>query len=82
MFRIHKVFDASTVANRQLISQVQAMLRVQFHGLEERDIAKLPAQLADPMKYRFRSILLVAEDGAGRWSNAADRPDWTLQPLR
>jgi len=65
MFRIHKVFDVTTATNRQLLSQVQAMLRVQFHELSERDIAKLPQQLANPLKYRFRSILLVAEDGTG-----------------
>ena len=63
MFRIHKIFDVTTPTNRQLLSQVQAMLRVQFNALSEKDIAKLPAQLANPMKYRFRSILLVAEDG-------------------
>jgi hypothetical protein len=40
------------------------MLRVQFQDLSERDIAKLPSQLANPLKHRFRSILLVAEDGA------------------
>jgi acetoin utilization deacetylase AcuC-like enzyme len=63
MFRIHKVFDVTTPTNRQLLSQVQAMLRVQFNELSEKDIAKLPAQLANPLKYRFHSILLVAEDG-------------------
>jgi len=61
MFRIHKVFDVTTQTNRQLLSQVQAMLRVQFNALSEKDIAKLPSQLANPLKYRFRSILLVAE---------------------
>ena len=63
MFRIHKVFDTSTPTNRQLLSQVQAMLRVQFDQLSEQDIAKLPKQLSNPLQYRFRSILLVAEDG-------------------
>jgi acetoin utilization deacetylase AcuC-like enzyme len=63
MFRIHKIFDVTTPTNRQLLSQVQAMLRVQFNALSEKDIAKLPSQLANPMKYRFRSILLVAENG-------------------
>jgi acetoin utilization deacetylase AcuC-like enzyme len=63
MFRIHRVFDASTPTNRQLIAQVQAMLRVRFDALGEKEIAQLPAQLANPMKYHFRSILLVAEDG-------------------
>ncbi len=64
MFRIHKVFDVTTPTNRQLLSQVQAMLRVQFRDLSERDIAKLPSQLANPLKHRFRSMLLVAEDGS------------------
>lgn len=63
MFRIHKIFDVSSPSNRQLLSQVQAMLRVQFNGLSEKDITSLPVQLANPLKYRFRSILLVAEDG-------------------
>ncbi len=66
MFRIHRIFDATTPASRQLVAQVQAMLRVQFTGVPERDIAQLPARLANPLKYRFRSILLVAEDGAAR----------------
>ncbi len=63
MFRIHKVFDVTTPTNRQILSQVQAMLRVQFNDLSEKDIAKIPSQLANPLKYRFQSILLVAEDG-------------------
>lgn len=63
MFRIHKVFDVTTPTNRQILGQVQAMLRVQFNDLSERDISKLPSQLANPLKYRFQSILLVAEDG-------------------
>jgi acetoin utilization deacetylase AcuC-like enzyme len=63
MFRIHKIFDVTTPTNRQLLSQVQAMLRVQFDGLSEKDIAKLPRQLANPLQFRFRSILMVAEDG-------------------
>lgn len=64
MFRIHRIFDATTPANRQLVAQVQAILRVQFTGITEKDISQLPARLANPLKYRFRSILLVAEDGA------------------
>lgn len=63
MFRIHKVFDVTTPTNLQLLSQVQAMLRVQFNALSEKDIAKLPSQLTNPLKHRFRSLLLVAEDG-------------------
>lgn len=64
MFRIQKLHDVTTPANRRLVAQVQAMLRVQFHKLSEKDIAKLPTQLANPLKYSFRSILLVAEGDA------------------
>ena len=64
MFRIHKIFDVTTPTNRRLLSQVQAMLRVQFDRLSEKEITTLPARLAEPNKHRFRSILLVAEDGA------------------
>ncbi|MEX2494917.1 MAG: histone deacetylase family protein [Woeseia sp.] len=64
MFRIHRIFDVTTPANRHLLSQVQAMLRVQFNELSEKEIASLPARLANPLKYRFRSMLLVAENGA------------------
>ncbi len=62
MFRIRRVYDYVTPANRETISQAQGILRTQFPGLSQRDIAKLPKQLRNPLKYRFRSILFVAED--------------------
>jgi acetoin utilization deacetylase AcuC-like enzyme len=64
MFRILKILDVSTPTNRRLLSQVQAMLRVQIDQLSEKEIKSLPARLAEPHKHRFRSTLLVAEDGA------------------
>jgi acetoin utilization deacetylase AcuC-like enzyme/GNAT superfamily N-acetyltransferase len=62
MFRIRRVYDDVTPLNRGVISQVQEILRNQFPGLSPRDIAKLPKQLRNPLKYRFRTILFVAED--------------------
>jgi acetoin utilization deacetylase AcuC-like enzyme len=61
MFRIRRVYDDITPANQDAIAQVQEILRVQFPLLSRRDIKKLPEQLRNPMKYRFRSILFVAE---------------------
>ena len=61
MFRIRRVYDDITPANQSAIGQVQAILRDQFPLISKRDINKLPEQLRDPMKYRFRSILFVAE---------------------
>lgn len=66
MFRIRRLPDDSTPANRESLSQVQEILRTQFSGVDENDIAKLSDQLRDPLKYRFRSILYVAEGSRGR----------------
>lgn len=66
MFRIRCVYDDATPADKEAISQVQQILQAQFPGLAKRDIAKLPKQLRNPFKYRFRSILFVAEVARGR----------------
>ncbi len=66
MFRIRKIFDDVLPANRAAIEQVQSILRTQFSGLAASDIEKIPEQLHDPLKYRFRSVLFVAEDARGR----------------
>ncbi|HEX5420443.1 MAG TPA: acetylpolyamine amidohydrolase, partial [Gammaproteobacteria bacterium] len=62
MFRIRRIYDTATSANRERLVQVQAILRAQFPQLGEAQIRKLPDQLTNPLKFRFRSILLVAED--------------------
>jgi acetoin utilization deacetylase AcuC-like enzyme len=65
MFLIRRVYDDITPANKDAIQQVQIILRTQFPGISKRDIAKLPEQLRNPMKYRFRSILFIAEGTKG-----------------
>lgn len=62
MFRIRKVPDDSTPGNAETLRQVQAIWRARFPLVAEEDIATLPQKLRDPLKYRFRSVLLVAED--------------------
>jgi acetoin utilization deacetylase AcuC-like enzyme len=63
MFRIRKVFDGSSPRNRSAIDQVLEILRQQFPRTRQAEFEKLPQQLIDPLKYKYRSILLVAEDG-------------------
>ncbi|MFH1078784.1 MAG: acetylpolyamine amidohydrolase [Pseudomonadota bacterium] len=65
MFRIRQIYDDTIPANKIAIAQVQAILRVQFTGIREDEIAKLPERLKNPLKHRFRSILFVAEDSKG-----------------
>ncbi|MBN2078764.1 MAG: acetylpolyamine amidohydrolase, partial [Spirochaetes bacterium] len=60
MFSIRRIYDDTLPRDREAIAQVQAILRSQFAALDEQDIAKLPLQLSNPMKYRFKSILFVA----------------------
>jgi acetoin utilization deacetylase AcuC-like enzyme/GNAT superfamily N-acetyltransferase len=62
MFRIRRVFDSLTSVNKEAVSQVQGILRTQFSGLSEKEITELPKKLHNPLKYRFRSILFVADD--------------------
>jgi acetoin utilization deacetylase AcuC-like enzyme len=65
MFRIRRVYDDLLPANQEAIRQVKDILRAQFQQLPEQDIANLPEQLRNPLKYRFRSILFVAEGTKG-----------------
>ncbi|MGC9323940.1 MAG: histone deacetylase family protein [Desulfomonilia bacterium] len=66
MFRIRRVYDDSLPIDREAISQVKAILKSQFSALSESEIRNLPQTLRNPLKYRFRSILFVADDGRGR----------------
>lgn len=63
MFAIRRVYDCSLPSDRDALSQVQAILKAQFPLLGEDEARKIPDQLQDPMKHRFRAILFVAEDG-------------------
>ncbi len=61
MFRIRRMFDAVSSANREIVSQVQQILREQLPELNSADIDKIPEQLRNSLKHRFQSILYIAE---------------------
>lgn len=62
MFRIRRIYDLIQKRDRELVSQVQNLLREQFVYISEKDVLSLPDQLHDPLQFQFRSILFVAED--------------------
>ena len=66
MFRIRRIYDDVAPVNKLAVAQVQAILRSQFPLLREEQISMLPAALRNPLKYRFRSILFVADDSKGQ----------------
>jgi acetoin utilization deacetylase AcuC-like enzyme/GNAT superfamily N-acetyltransferase len=65
MFRIRRIFDDALTANRDAVMQVQKIIREQFPLLADSDIDKIPGMLRNPLKYRFKSILYIAEDFKG-----------------
>ncbi len=62
MFRIRKIEDDIAPANREAIRQVVEIMRRQFPRITQADLDKLPQQLHDPFRYKYRSMLFVAED--------------------
>lgn len=62
MFRIRKINDDISPANKAAIHQVVDIMRKQFPRITQADLDKLPRQLHDPFEYKYRSILFVAED--------------------
>jgi hypothetical protein len=65
MFRIRRIYDDILPVDRGVIAQAQNILRTQFPLISEEVVKKLPEQLRNPLKYRFRSILFVAEGAKG-----------------
>lgn len=65
MFRIRKIYDDTSVANRHAIEQVQSIIQQQFPTARREDMERLPRQLRDPVEFKYRSILFVADDIAG-----------------
>jgi len=66
MFRIRKIYDVTSAANRDAIEQVQEIMRRQFPRTRSKDLSKLPRQLNDPLQYQYRTILFVAENAVGK----------------
>jgi len=66
MFRIRRIYDYVLPVNRKAVDEVREIIRRQFPGVKPADVAKLPEQLTNPFKYRFRSVIFVAE---GKGSN-------------
>lgn len=61
MLRIYRIYDDIPPMHQDAIRQVQDILRAQFSGLTEKEILQLPKKLRNPLKYRFRSLLFIAE---------------------
>ena len=71
MFRIRKIPDARTPANRTALAEAQDILRAQFPDVDRRDIDTLPEHLENPFAKRFVAEVFVAEDARAHVRAAA-----------
>ena len=65
MFRIRRVFDDLLPVDQAAIAQAAEILRFHFPAAPPGEFDSLAAKLRDPLRYRFRSILLLAEAQSG-----------------
>lgn len=70
-FRIRRIFDAVTPWDRTALAQVQEILRARFPAAAPEDFDSLPDRLHDPLRSRYRTMVLVAESPSGKVLAAA-----------
>ncbi len=62
MFRIRRIADDTLPGDRRVLARVQELLREQLPGVSAAEIDDLPNRLRDPLQYKMRAILMVADD--------------------
>jgi acetoin utilization deacetylase AcuC-like enzyme len=65
MFIIRRIHDDARPVDRVAIEQVKQIMKSNFSSLSEEKVDVISLQLKDPLKYRFRTILYVAENRTG-----------------
>jgi acetoin utilization deacetylase AcuC-like enzyme/GNAT superfamily N-acetyltransferase len=71
MFRIRQITDDALPVNRREIAEVQQILRARLPGIPDHEVETLGDRLRDPLKYRLRAFLLVADDLHGKMQGFA-----------
>lgn len=62
MFRIRKIYDRHTPSNHKALDQALAILRSHFTAVKPEKIHELNSRIDNPLKYKFQTLLFVAED--------------------
>lgn len=65
MFRIRQITSPSLPVNQREIQQVLRMAGERLPGLPDSETSALPEKLSNPLKYKFRTMLFVADDLRG-----------------
>ncbi len=62
MFRIRKISNPYLQVNTRAIKQVKNLIDKQFNDIQKEKIDIISDQLIDPLKYRFHTMLFVADN--------------------
>lgn len=65
MLRIRKISNPYLDANIQAMNRVKYIIREQFPDIKEEKIDEVSEQLVNPLKYKYQTFLIVADDTRG-----------------
>ncbi|MFW6198333.1 MAG: histone deacetylase family protein [Acidobacteriota bacterium] len=66
MLRIRRISDLLSVEDVATLARAQEILRRELAAEDREAVEKLPDMLRDPVKYEFKTVLLVADDLGNR----------------
>ncbi len=62
MFRIRKISNPYLDVNIKAMEKVKSIIKEQFSGIKEEKINEVHEQLINPLKYKYQTTLIIAED--------------------
>ncbi len=65
MLRIRKISNPYLDANIQAMKRIKSIIREQFSDIREEKINEVSEQLVNPLKYKYQTFLIVADDTRG-----------------
>ncbi|HUX96570.1 MAG TPA: histone deacetylase family protein [Bacteroidales bacterium] len=65
MFRIRKISNPGLAGNRQVIERLKEIVRIQFPGILAQQIEDISEKMVDPVKIKYQTSLIVADDFRG-----------------
>jgi acetoin utilization deacetylase AcuC-like enzyme len=65
MLRIRKISNPYLDVNIQAMNKVKSIIREQFPDIREEKIDEVSEQLVNPLKYKYQTFLIVADDTRG-----------------
>lgn len=62
MFRIRKITNPYLEGNKHAMERIKEIIRLQFPGILEKQIADISTQMINPLKARYHTSIVIADD--------------------